>query len=303
MGDKDITQKNILKFRDIAAGVVNGALYHGDEVVKEEELESKSSWGAEKKPDGDLSKDERMFSEREGDRLYRWDKNGNPTALFNIENQMSQEGFYMVYRAERYMLDGKTDFADNNNHRGIPAISIIVNWNEEPWRGPTDEFTEYENHIPDFDLVKDFVGNNRVYILNMRNMPVWQRRYFRNDLRFIVEALSSDDHSHFDQALSAAVKIRHPLEVGYLLSRLLNDEGIERFMKSLYNMKGDEEYVTMRTFLDAYGDKRQAQGEFNLISRMMKANEWTFDQAMDECLVPESERSVYREMYEKSEKQ
>jgi len=159
------------------------------------------------------------------------------------------------------MLDGKTDFADNNNHRGIPAVSLVLNWAKEPWKGPTDEFTEYEKYIPNFHLVKDLIANNRIRVLDMWYMPARLRRCFRNDLRFIVEMLSSDDHRNYDAALAAAVKIYHPLEVGYLLSVLLKDEGIERFMKELYNKKGDEEYVTMRTFFEAFRDEAQARGE------------------------------------------
>jgi len=69
----------------------------------------------------------------------------------------------------------------------------------------------------------------------------------------------------------------------------------------------------MRTFLDAYGDKRQAQGEasgyskgalnkgYSMIMNTMAAHGWTFEDTMSFLAVDEDEREIYRQMYRESQ--
>lgn len=79
MGEKDIAEKTLESYNDVFADIVNGLLFDGEQVVKEDELEAESE-NSMYKADGKLHEQER-------DVAKYW-KNGEiRIALYGLENQ------------------------------------------------------------------------------------------------------------------------------------------------------------------------------------------------------------------------
>lgn len=62
MGQKDLSERRLFEFNDVFADAVNGLLFSGEEVVKEEELEDIPSKSNLRKANGKLTYQERDVS-------------------------------------------------------------------------------------------------------------------------------------------------------------------------------------------------------------------------------------------------
>ena len=62
MGQKDLSERKLFEFNDVFADAVNGLLFSGEEVVKEEELEDIPSKSNLRKVNGKLTYQERDVS-------------------------------------------------------------------------------------------------------------------------------------------------------------------------------------------------------------------------------------------------
>ncbi|MCQ2240328.1 hypothetical protein [Treponema sp.] len=81
MAEKDIAEKTLEAYNDVFADIVNGLLFDGREVVKEDELEAESEISMYKADD--------RLHEQERDVAKYW-KNGEiRIALYGFENQTS----------------------------------------------------------------------------------------------------------------------------------------------------------------------------------------------------------------------
>lgn len=79
MGEKDIAEKKLLTYPDIFANILNVSLFHGDEVIRPEELTDilpQSTYKAEGK-----------LREQDRDIAKLWKDNELHLALLGLENQ------------------------------------------------------------------------------------------------------------------------------------------------------------------------------------------------------------------------
>ena len=148
MGEKDILEKKLLMFNDVFAEFVNGIMFDGEEVVKEDELFDLSGWSQYK---GDDSK--YRFQDRDVVKL--WKKEQVVISLIGIENQDVPDK-NMVFRVLSY--DGasyKTQLAENGSKKKqsekniknlnfavenqdiFPVITFVIYYGEEEWKYET----------------------------------------------------------------------------------------------------------------------------------------------------------------------
>ena len=80
MGEKDILEKKLLAFNDVFAEFLNGVMFDGKEVVKEDELTDVQSWSQYKRDDG-------RYRYQDRDVAKLWKKKGVIVSLIGIENQ------------------------------------------------------------------------------------------------------------------------------------------------------------------------------------------------------------------------
>lgn len=79
MAEKDAAEKTLEAYNDVFADIVNGLLFHGERVVKEEELEDETPRSIYK-ADGKLHEQER-------DTAKYWKDCNVQIALYGLENQ------------------------------------------------------------------------------------------------------------------------------------------------------------------------------------------------------------------------
>ena len=76
--EKDIIEKKLAEYKDVFADIINGLLFHGENVVLPDELEDKGTISQYKADDSKVHQQER-------DVCKRW--NGADIAVFGFENQ------------------------------------------------------------------------------------------------------------------------------------------------------------------------------------------------------------------------
>ena len=143
MGEKDILEKKLLMFNDVFADFVNGIMFDGKDVVKEDELVDLSGWSHYKSDDS-----KHRFQDRDVVKL--WKKENVVISLIGIENQDIPDK-NMVFRVLSY--DGasyRTQLVEEESRKrkknaGIdgelqdifPVITFVIYYGEEEWRHET----------------------------------------------------------------------------------------------------------------------------------------------------------------------
>ena len=116
LGEKDILEKKLLMFNDVFADFVNGIMFDGKDVVKEDELVDLSGWSHYK---GDDSK--HRFQDRDVETM---EEENVVISLIGVENQDIPDK-NMVFRVLSY--DGasyRTQLVEeeSRNERKIPVL-------------------------------------------------------------------------------------------------------------------------------------------------------------------------------------
>ena len=164
MGEKDILEKKLLMFNDVFADFVNGIMFDGKDVVKEDELVDLSGWSHYK---GDDSK--HRFQDRDVVKL--WKKENVVISLIGIENQDIPDK-NMVFRVLSY--DGasyRTQLVEEESRKrkknaGIdgelqdifPVITFVIYYGEEEWRHETTLHkrlnlgSELKHYVSDYSI-------------------------------------------------------------------------------------------------------------------------------------------------------
>ena len=80
MGEKDVLEKKLLAFNDVFAEFLNGIMFDGEDVVKEDELYDVPSWSYYKG-------DDRRHRYQDRDVAKLWKQKGLIVSLIGVENQ------------------------------------------------------------------------------------------------------------------------------------------------------------------------------------------------------------------------
>ena len=172
MGEKDILEKKLLMFNDVFADFVNGIMFDGKDIVKEDELVDLSGWSHYK---GDDSK--HRFQDRDVVKL--WKKERVVISLIGIENQDIPDK-NMVFRVLSY--DGasyrsqlveeesrkrkKNASIDGELQDIFPVITFVIYYGEEEWRHET---TLHKRLNLDSEL-KHYVSDYSINLIDLKKL-------------------------------------------------------------------------------------------------------------------------------------
>ena len=172
MGEKDILEKKLLMFNDVFADFVNGIMFDGKDIVKEDELVDLSGWSHYK---GDDSK--HRFQDRDVVKL--WKKEKVVISLIGIENQDIPDK-NMVFRVLSY--DGasyrsqlveeesrkrkKNASIDGELQDIFPVITFVIYYGEEEWRHET---TLHKRLNLDSEL-KHYVSDYSINLIDLKKL-------------------------------------------------------------------------------------------------------------------------------------
>jgi len=177
MGEKDITEKTLEAYDDVFADIINGLLFRGEPIVKEEALIDAQSFSMYK-ADGEMHGQDRDVSK------YWTKADGSSISLkiafLGIENQTNYDKD-MPLRVIGY--DGAAYRAQLGKDTKYPVITLVLYFGDESWgrnRSLYDSIKIPEN-------LKSYVNNYKINLFEIAHLPKEAIQYFHSDFRVVVD--------------------------------------------------------------------------------------------------------------------
>ena len=254
LGEKDILEKKLLMFNDVFADFVNGIMFDGKDVVKEDELVDLSGWSHYK---GDDSK--HRFQDRDVVKL--WKKENVVISLIGIENQDIPDED-MVFRVISY--DGasyRTQLVEKESRKRkkkvdkvaeksaekldiFPVITFVIYYGEEEWRHET---TLHKRLNLDSEL-KHYVSDYSINLIDLKKLSEDDINKFKKDFKLIADYMVKGSKHRADR-----IDLNHPEEVSELILRLTGEE-------LPFEVECEEGGKNMEKFFEPMFERAEARG-------------------------------------------
>ena len=255
MGEKDILEKKLLMFNDVFADFVNGIMFNGKDVVKEDELVDLSGWSHYK---GDDSK--HRFQDRDVVKL--WKKENVVISLIGIENQdipdedmvfrvISYDGASyrtQLVEKERRKRKKKVDKVAEKSAEKLdifPVITFVIYYGEEEWRHET---TLHKRLNLDSEL-KHYVSDYSINLIDLKKLSEDDINKFKKDFKLIADYMVKGSKHKADR-----IDLNHPEEVSELILRLTGEE-------LPFEVECEEGGKNMEKFFEPMFERAEARGE------------------------------------------
>ena len=250
LGEKDILEKKLLMFNDVFADFVNGIMFDGKDVVKEDELVDLSGWSHYK---GDDSK--HRFQDRDVVKL--WKKENVVISLIGIENQdvpdedmvfrvISYDGAsYRTQLVEKERRKRKKETENINGKVDIfPVITFVIYYGEEEWKHET---TLYKRLNLDSEL-KHYVSDYSINLIDLKKLGEDDINKFKKDFKLIADYMVKGSKHKADR-----IDLNHPEEVSELILRLTGEE-------LPFEVECEEGGKNMEKFFEPMFERAEARG-------------------------------------------
>ena len=250
MGEKDILEKKLLMFNDVFADFVNGIMFDGKDVVKEDELVDLSGWSHYK---GDDSK--HRFQDRDVVKL--WKKENVVISLIGIENQdipdedmvfrvISYDGAsYRTQLVEKERRKRKKETENINGKVDIfPVITFVIYYGEEEWKHET---TLHKRLNLDSEL-KHYVSDYSINLIDLKKLSEDDINKFKKDFKLIADYMVKGSKHKADR-----IDLNHPEEVSELILRLTGEE-------LPFEVEWEEGGNNMEKFFEPMFERAEARG-------------------------------------------
>ena len=251
MGEKDILEKKLLMFNDVFADFVNGIMFDGKDVVKEDELVDLSGWSHYK---GDDSK--HRFQDRDVVKL--WKKENVIISLIGIENQDIPDED-MVFRVISY--DGasyRTQLVEKERRKRTkktnktvlrtdiyPVITFVIYYGEEEWKHETT----LHKRLNLGSELKHYVSDYSINLIDLKKLSEDDINKFKKDFKLIADYMVKGSKHEAD-----CIDLNHPEEVSELILRLTGEE-------LPFEVECEEGGKNMEKFFEPMFERAEARGE------------------------------------------
>jgi len=256
VAQKDITEKTLESYNDVFADILNVLLFHGEQLVKPDELEDQRS-RASFKADGKVHEIER-------DVAKRWIQNNVRIACIGLENQTAADP-YMPLRVMGYDgVEYRTQLRDlKPGQKPSPVITLVLYFGYKGhWKAPLSLVEALK--VP--EILKPYVTDVKVNLFEIAYLSWEQVNLFRSDFkeiaRYFVQMRENGDYhpsddemehieavmqllnvmdrdSRFQTAIDDRIEQKEVRKMSEWLTRVLNEsesKGIEKGLE-----KGREE--------------------------------------------------------------
>ena len=251
MGEKDILEKKLLMFNDVFADFVNGIMFDGKDVVKEDELVDLSGWSHYK---GDDSK--HRFQDRDVVKL--WKKENVVISLIGIENQdipdedmvfrvISYDGAsYRTQLVEKERRKRKKETENINGKVDIfPVITFVIYYGEEEWKHETT----LHKRLNLSSELKHYVSDYSINLIDLKKLSEDDINKFKKDFKLIADYMVKGSKHKADR-----IDLNHPEEVSELILRLTGEE-------LPFEVECEEGGKNMEKFFEPMFERAEARGE------------------------------------------
>lgn len=225
MGTKDITEKHLEELNDVFADIVNVLLFDGEQLVKENELETDTT-KTMFKANGEIHEQERDVSKI-------W-KNGEiRLSILGLENQTVQDAD-MPLRVISY--DGasyKQQYLDKGNKKRYPVVTLVLYFGtNDVWFTKQSLYECFEN-VP--EKLMPYVNNYKINVFNIAWLSEEQISLFKSDFKCIAEFLRTQRLN--EEYYGSKEKLLHANETLKLFTALMGDDSFEK----VYNENNSNE--------------------------------------------------------------
>ena len=263
LGEKDILEKKLFMFNDVFAEFVNGIMFDGEEVIKENELLDLSGWSRYK---GDDSK----FRIQDRDVVKLWKKENMIISLIGIENQDVPDA-NMVFRVLSY--DGasyrtqlaeqekrkrelrgadKTDNISGATQDVYPVITFVIYYGEKEWKYETTLLKRLNIK----GVFEKYVSDYKLNLIDLKKMTEDDINKFKKDFKLIADYMvKGSNHT------AGNIEVNHPEEVTELILSLTGE-------KLTIPTEEDKGGKSMEKFFEPMFARAEARGE-NSLARLI----------------------------------
>ena len=243
---KDISQKNLGNFPDVAADILNAFLYEGRCAVHAECLYPAPTETAYAAPGSALRNQLEDVSKYEM-------RDGKIKIQYLLANQSVEDGG-MVLRKAGYTGAIYREQYDGKVKDRFPVVSLVLYWGNGHWKKARSirELFEDRNLPPQlWELADDC----RLHVFEMRNLPLEKRELFHSDMRHVVDYLAEGNGFRSDQP------VVHKEALIRLLRALGGDRDVEDTAQMLEEMNiKEEDEITMCELFDQYTRRGREEG-------------------------------------------
>lgn len=229
MGQQDISDKILVDYNDVFADIVNVCIFHGDEIVKPEDLENTAVYSQYKAEDGKLHEEER-------DVAKYWKKERTAIAMYGIENQSTVDK-NMPFRIIGYDGANYRSQLLNGNKNIVPVASFVLYFGTKKRWSKKKSIKELMQ-IP--EGLGKYVNDYKINVIEVAWLTEEQIKMFKSDFgivaNFFVQRRKNKDYIPDDKR-----EFQHMDAVLKLLSVMTADNSYETI---LYNdISGEKEEV------------------------------------------------------------
>lgn len=270
MAEKDIAEKTLESYNDVFTDIVNGLLFDGEEVVKEEDLEAESELSLYKADD--------KLHEQERDVAKYW-KNGKiRIALYGFEKQTSVDAD-MPLRVLSY--DGaayRNQLNQKKKRKRNPVVTLVLYFGDAEWKKPKNLLGCLD--VP--EKLKPYVHDYRINLFEICKLTEKQISNFKSDFKIIADYFVK--RKNIPGYRGSKDTIKHVAEFFKLMKVLTNDSDIETvYNENISNEQGGADMAGYFTNLINEGKAEgklegKAEGKAELIQAMIKNGNMSIEQ-------------------------
>lgn len=268
MAEKDHREKIFEEFNDVFSDLINTLLFHGKQVIKEDDLESAMARSSYKV--------EGTFEEQERDVKKFWKNRSIRIAVLGSENQTAEDP-ECIFRNFGY--DG-SDYRDQVRRRNevrrenarrkrdaapgtvtellpvpdfYPVITVTLYFGEKRWKSSLS----LKDHVKIPDGLDEYVSDYKINLFEIAYLTDEQVSMFKSDFRYVAEYFVESrkqregKQPNFKYSLE---QIKHVEEFVELMNAVTNSKQFSD-LPMILNERGGE---TMWTYLF---DNAREQGE------------------------------------------
>ena len=214
MAEKDTTEKILEAYNDVFSDIVNVLLFHGEEVLKPEELEEQAP-RSYYKADGKVHEIER-------DVAKRWKKEQIRLACIGVENQTGVDPD-MPLRVIGY--DGaeyRAQLLEKETGARYPVVTLVLYFGyKKHWNQPISLLERV--NIP--EKFRPFVNDYKINLFEIAYLTQEQVELFQSDFRIVVDYFVQKREK--DDYTPSAQTMKHVQETLQLLSVMTGDHRFE----------------------------------------------------------------------------
>ncbi len=282
---KDITEKRLERYPDVAADIIDGIMYDGNLVVVAEDLV--------RLPANVFLNDNRQnVYERERDILFLNKKDGCRYAFYGIENQTEADNTMplriMEYDGAVYREQVKEYQNENNKNRHsayvrtihkeqklIPVVTIILYYGKE-WDGPRSIKDMF--NLEGREKLLTYLSDYKINVIELGKKTGLHKK-FRSDFRYVVQYMEARGNrvALNDFFMQSSKDMRHKEECIDVLRSIMTEHQTEKleemFVQEELTERKDEENMTI---VQQIYHRGELQGENkateNIVRNMLARN-------------------------------